>query len=320
MSTINRRQLLKYGLVTTGGLWVFRRDRLATALPDANRVFSRAPATLPAADIAKYKFTRPLLIPPVMPQSDKPPDKHLGPDTPMDYYEIAVRQFKQNLLPPELGLEPTTVWGYGSINHPDTVSTPSFTIEAKAQRRVRVKWINDLKDPDTGKHYKHLFPVDRYLHWANPTGGEEHRDESCCGEHPNTCSTAAYLGAVPIVTHLHGVMGAGQESDGFAEAWFLPTVNDIPEYHARTGRYYDYFKGLSPLGHLWEPGTTVYEYPNNQRAGTLWYHDHALGITRLNVYAGLAGYYLIRGGPEDLPPGVVPGPAPRPGDTPKTTV
>ena len=35
-----------------------------------------------------------------------------------------------------------------------------------------------------------------------------------------------------------------------------------------------------------------YEYPNSQDSGTLWYHDHAMGITRLNVYAGLAGMYL----------------------------
>jgi spore coat protein A len=38
----------------------------------------------------------------------------------------------------------------------------------------------------------------------------------------------------------------------------------------------------------------VYLYPNIQEAGTLWYHDHALGITRLNVMMGLAGFYLLR--------------------------
>jgi FtsP/CotA-like multicopper oxidase with cupredoxin domain len=43
------------------------------------------------------------------------------------------------------------------------------------------------------------------------------------------------------------------------------------------------------------PGETdVFEYPNNQEPATLWYHDHALGITRLNVYSGMAGYYLLR--------------------------
>jgi spore coat protein A len=41
-------------------------------------------------------------------------------------------------------------------------------------------------------------------------------------------------------------------------------------------------------------GIDVYEYPNNQDPATLWYHDHALGITRLNVYAGMAGFYLLR--------------------------
>jgi len=43
------------------------------------------------------------------------------------------------------------------------------------------------------------------------------------------------------------------------------------------------------------PGSqATYVYPNNQAASTLWYHDHALGITRLNVYMGLAGFYLVR--------------------------
>jgi spore coat protein A len=37
-----------------------------------------------------------------------------------------------------------------------------------------------------------------------------------------------------------------------------------------------------------------FDYPNEQRAATLWYHDHAMGITRLNVYMGLAGFYLLR--------------------------
>lgn len=55
-----------------------------------------------------------------------------------------------------------------------------------------------------------------------------------------------------------------------------------------------------------------YNYNNNQEAATLWYHDHALGITRLNVMAGLAGFYLLRdsddpvggNGPLGLPAGL----------------
>ncbi len=48
------------------------------------------------------------------------------------------------------------------------------------------------------------------------------------------------------------------------------------------------------------PGNMVtYTYPNNQQASLIWYHDHALGITRLNVYMGLAGAYIIRDAVED---------------------
>lgn len=38
----------------------------------------------------------------------------------------------------------------------------------------------------------------------------------------------------------------------------------------------------------------VYRYPNEQLPSTLWYHDEALGIARLNVYMGLTGFYLLR--------------------------
>ena len=41
------------------------------------------------------------------------------------------------------------------------------------------------------------------------------------------------------------------------------------------------------------PGTGSYYYPNDQSARLVWYHDHAMGITRLNAYAGLASGYII---------------------------
>ena len=51
-------------------------------------------------------------------------------------------------------------------------------------------------------------------------------------------------------------------------------------------------------GAEWGPGFATFQYPNDQRASTIWYHDHTLGMTRLNVYAGPAGFFLIRGGPD----------------------
>ena len=55
------------------------------------------------------------------------------------YYEIAVRQFRQEILPPSLSLPHTTVWSYGSVNHPTTFNYPAFTIEAGWRAPVRVK-------------------------------------------------------------------------------------------------------------------------------------------------------------------------------------
>src|SRR5437588_10881204 len=46
--------------------------------------------------------------------------------------------------------------------------------------------------------------------------------------------------------------------------------------------------------------STTSDYTNDQQATLLWYHDHAMGITRFNVYAGLAGLYIIRDAEEEV--------------------
>jgi FtsP/CotA-like multicopper oxidase with cupredoxin domain len=197
---------------------------------------------------------------------------------------------------------------------------PSLTIESKWKRPVRIKWINELVDAN-GNYLPHLLPVDQTLHWANPPGGTTDRDSR-----PTFDATPGpYTGPVPIVTHLHGAAGVGDESDGYAEAWYLPDAADIPDNHATEGTWYDFFAGkaASKFGAAWGPGFATFQYPNDQRESTLWYHDHALGMTRLNVYAGPAGFFLVRGGPEgdkavlDSRTGVtavLPGPAPNEGD------
>jgi len=238
--------------------------------------------TLDPAAITKYM--QPLVIPDVMPRSEDQ-NNFEG-----DYYKIAVRQFQQQILPP--GMPLTTVWSYGSVNHPRTFNYPAFTIEAKYNKPVRVKWINDLKDKN-GNFRQHLLPVDQTLHWANPPGGELRRDMSGTDPLP-------YDGPVPLVVHLHGGHTT-EESDGFPEAWFLPDAENIDPMFAKVGSQYEAFKDKSEglLGQEWKPGTAVFQYDNDQRATTLWYHDHTVGMTRVNVYAGLAGFYLLRGGPDD---------------------
>jgi len=280
------------------------------------------------------KYVTPLLIPPVMPIAAtivSPGGK------PVDYYEISVRQFPQQILP--AGLPPTTVWGYGAVAAQSNRSlllhnAPSLTIEAGWRRPVRVKWINELvqdpvacaasTDPATDpacNFLPHLLPVDPTLHWANPPGGIADRDSR-----PTFTETPGpYTGPVPLVTHVHGAVGVGDESDGYAEAWYLPAANNIPVGFATAGTWYSFFAGkaLANYGATWGPGFATFEYPNENRASTIWYHDHALGMTRLNVYAGPAGFYIVRGGPAgdkavvDTRFGsaaVLPGPAPKAND------
>jgi FtsP/CotA-like multicopper oxidase with cupredoxin domain len=105
-----------------------------------------------------------------------------------------------------------------------------------------------------------------------------------------------YTGPLPAVVHLHG--GEDQStSDGVPEGWFTNTGG----LH---GKGYATYKPAAP-------NSAVYYYPNGQQATTLWFHDHTLGITRIDVFAGLAAFYFIRdqydtglpGNPLGLPAG-----------------
>ena len=272
--------------------------------------------TLDPSDVPKY--VTPMLVPPVMPRAGT---MRQPGGRPIDLYEISMREFRQQILP--AGLPTTKVWGYGAVSAQGNRglllhNAPSLTIEAMWNRPVRIKWINELVDAD-GNYLPHLLPVDQTLHWANPPGGAGGRDSR-----PEFAETPGpYTGPVPIVTHVHGAVGVGDDSDGYAEAWYLPDANDIPAGYATEGTWYDFFAGkaAAAYGVTWGPGFATFQYPNENRASTIWYHDHALGMTRLNVYAGPAGFYLVRGGPDDVVldsrtglPASLPGPAPREND------
>ncbi|MBI4290553.1 MAG: multicopper oxidase domain-containing protein [Betaproteobacteria bacterium] len=113
-----------------------------------------------------------------------------------------------------------------------------------------------------GISYPTDVPVDQTLDWADP-------------QNAGNPANAPYTGPVPLVTHQHG--GDTESlSDGLPDAWATPD-------NAITGRLFN------PL----------YTYDNSQEATQLWYHDHTVGITRLNVYMGLAGNYFIRDANED---------------------
>jgi FtsP/CotA-like multicopper oxidase with cupredoxin domain len=314
---LNRRQVIKAGLVGAGATLFWHGNGLFGLFGGSRVALAQIPGgSLDPTSVQKY--VTPLLVPPVMPQAGtikQPGGKNV------DYYEISMKQFSQQILP--AGLPATTVWGYGAVTSASKRglllhNAPSLTIEAKWNRPVRVKWINDLNNPD-GTFLPHLLPVDQTLHWANPPGGTTGRDTR-----PTFTSTPGpYTGPVPMVTHVHGAVGVGDESDGYAEAWYLPEANNIPAGYATEGTWYNFFAGKAAanFGAAWGPGYATFQYPNANRASTIWYHDHTLGMTRLNVYAGPAGFYIIRGGPDDVvldsrtgAAAVLPGPAPKEND------
>lgn len=108
------------------------------------------------------------------------------------------------------------------------------------------------------------------IHWINnlPRRHFLPLDYTVHGEEEN-------VPPVRAVVHVHGARTL-PEHDGYPDAWTTPD--------GKAGAFY-------------KPGLN--HFPNAQQAATLWYHDHAIGITRLNIYAGMAGFYIVRDEHED---------------------
>jgi spore coat protein A, manganese oxidase len=142
---------------------------------------------------------------------------------------------------------------------------PAFTIEAQKGNKLNIELRNKLN----GHTYKDVnIAADQTVMMSGvPLTGDKFHDP--------------YEGPIPIAMHLHG--GEVQSSsDGGPFAWFTPDW-------AMTGKGFQ--QGVGKILH----------YPNQQEAATLWYHEHSqLGLTRINVYAGMAGFYFLRGIDEQL--------------------
>jgi FtsP/CotA-like multicopper oxidase with cupredoxin domain len=165
----------------------------------------------------------------------------------------------------------TDIFGYSDGRGAGRPTWPGRTFQVRRNSgETRVRWHNDLPN-------YHLLPVDTSLHWAYSLHGYEQYSIENAG--------------VPIITHVHGGHSDFQ-FDGNPEFFYNP--------------------GASVTGPQWDnvPGgfTMDFRYENDVPAGNLWYHDHALGLTRLNVYAGMAGFYFVRDdmdtGEEDNPLGL----------------
>ncbi|KAL5763329.1 hypothetical protein ACOSP7_019593 [Xanthoceras sorbifolium] len=112
-----------------------------------------------------------------------------------------------------------------------------------------------------------LYGVDTYVTWQNHLPSEHILpwDPTIPTAIPSTKK------GIPTVVHLHGGIHQS-DSDGNSNSWFTA--------------------GFKERGPTWTKAT--YHYPNMQQPGNLWYHDHAMGLTRVNLLAGLSGAYIIR--------------------------
>ena len=155
----------------------------------------------------------------------------------------------------------TYVWGYQVGQRPP--SYPGYTVEAISKRPTIITYVNNLPRP-VDSQLEPLLTVDQTIHWANVN--------KMMG------SFEVYKGDVPTVVHLHG-SETSSFYDGGPNQWFT-----------RNGAHGSAYATLYNAS----INSAVYQYLNTQPATALWFHDHALGVTRLNVYAGLATFYLIR--------------------------
>ncbi len=184
-------------------------------------------------------------------------------------FSVRARQTRQEtgLIDPRNGRRlKTNVWGYGA----DTVSWPGQTFQvmstsAGGADETVVRWENEMHGGS------HLLPVDENLHWAYSLHGASSANDV------DYRQFSIKKNGVPIITHLHGG-NSDFQFDGNPEFFYSPD-GEVK------GPQWDFVPGGF---------TNTFRYNNAVPAGNLWYHDHALGITRLNVYAGLAGFYFIR--------------------------
>jgi spore coat protein A len=183
-----------------------------------------------------------------------------------------------NLIPAKArvhaAMPETDFWSYGG-------SVPGPTVSAEAGQRIRVKFLNELFTVEAGKTVPARIPFSSY------TAIEDTADPSMNW----TGSEKAVPGTVKkdaldtltgwTVTHLHGAPAHG-DSDGWTDNVAGP--GEITE------KVYDF-----PEEKYWikDAAGNVKEFAGGI-APTLWYHDHGMGVTRFNVYSGLAGMWLMR--------------------------
>jgi spore coat protein A len=264
---VSRRSLLRNALVG-GGAGLIGVPLYASPASAKSRAAGQAEAPATGSKTTHSpplkKYVDPLPVP-----MTAIPDPSVYPGA--DYYDVVMRQGSWRF---HRDLGPSQVWGYWATNPRDPQKPIGMgylgpTIDVTHGRPTVVKWRNEL--PTT-----HLFP--------EAIGQIRRGVFLACNEPPPYQSDSGNPLPPNIdvwnVVHQHGGF-TPPHSDGLPKQSFSPKG-----FHAES------YSTLDP-GKV-EPNEAIYAYTNRSRPAMLWYHDHGWGITTLNVYAGLAGLWLIR--------------------------
>jgi FtsP/CotA-like multicopper oxidase with cupredoxin domain len=222
---------------------------------------------------------------------------------------LTMCEFKAHVLPTGTfarGVAPETwVWGYIPGTECPTGTQNTYLGPVVVARRgvpTAMTFVNQLGYASTSHVLAYKNSTDQTLHWADPLNKEANAcsEERMTNEGQPPAGECAlnYDGPIPAVVHLHGG-DVPPELDGGPDAWF--TSDGLYQGHG----YYSFPGTGGPASNM-----AVYRYPNQQEPALIWFHDHTLGATRLNVYAGLAGGYLITDPSDTSIPANLPAPIP----------
>ena len=215
---------------------------------------------------------------------------------------LTMCEFKANVMPstfvPAVGTYTGTyVWGYVAGTQCPTTTQPTYlgpAIVAVRGTPTEITFVNNLGSTTTTNVLAYKNSTDQTLHWADPLNGEGNlcNMNIQAGTPPTGTCAQNVAGAIPAVVHLHGGEVPPQ-LDGGPDAWFTSDGTYV-------GHSYYSKDGSAPKNY------SIYRYPNTQEASYIWFHDHTLGATRLNVYMGLAGAFPIVDPSLTLPTGLTP--------------
>ena len=258
LNAVNRRTFLKLTGMMAGAFAVTGGAGRMIGAADAACASGTVTGTVDPSCIPK--FVNQLVLPPAF---------IIGKDGLVD---VSASAFKQQILPLKdengnsTGFGPTTVLAFsgkvkGQSSDDDMIfqSTPGPMFDVIRGVTTKITWINNMTTAQ-------FLPVDPTIHFANP-------NNIPMPTPPFEPFPPGYPDAqapIPLTPHRHG----GEQSsifDGRSEAWFTHNGLTGPEFVSNT-----------------------FTFLNDQEPAAFFYHDHSLGMTRLNVYAGLSGYFLIR--------------------------